>query len=76
MSTSFRCDLCGDCVDNADNAKHEREIARVSASISGTVADIYISLGADVAHVCDTCFNIIKQKAKQWIIANVIDADP
>ena len=75
MSTAFRCDLCGDCVDNADNAKHEREIARVSASISGTVADVYILLGADVAHVCNTCFDIIKQKAKQWIIANVIDDD-
>ena len=73
MSQAYRCDLCGDCVDNADNAKHEREIARVSAAISGTTADVYIALGADVAHVCDTCFDIIKQKAKQWIIANVID---
>ena len=75
MSQSFRCDLCGDCVDSADNAKQEREIARVSASISGTTADVYIKLGADVAHVCDVCFDIIKQKAKQWIEAN-INGDP
>ena len=73
MSTAFRCDLCGDCVDNSDNAKSEREVARVTANISGTSADVFIKLGASVAHVCDTCFNIIKQKAKQWIIANVID---
>lgn len=73
MSQAYRCDLCGDCIDNADDAKQEREIARVSANISGTVADLYITLGADVAHVCDTCFTIIKQKAKQWIIANVVD---
>ena len=75
MSKAFKCDLCSDCIDNEDNAQHEREIARVSANISGTVADVYISLGADVAHVCNTCFDIIKQKAKQWIIANISDGD-
>lgn len=73
MSRAYRCDLCGNCVDNADNAKNEREIARVSGNISGTTADLFIKLGADVAHVCDTCFVIIKQKAKQWIVANVSD---
>jgi hypothetical protein len=73
MSQAYRCDLCGDCVDDASTAKQEREVARVSASISGTTADVYIKLGADVAHVCDTCFAIIAQKAKQWIVANVDD---
>jgi hypothetical protein len=76
MSQAFRCDLCGDCVDSADNAKSEREIAKVSANISGTVADIYIKLGAAVAHVCDVCFNEIKRKAKQWVIANIEDVEP
>ena len=76
MSQAFRCDLCGDCVGSEDNAKREREIARVSANISGTVADVYIKLGADVAHVCDDCFNDIKRKAKQWVNANIEDANP
>jgi hypothetical protein len=71
MSQAYRCDLCGDCVDDASTANQEREVARESASISGTTADIYIKLGADVAHVCNTCFTIIAQKAKQWIVANV-----
>jgi len=73
MSKAFRCDLCGDCIDNEDDAQHEREVARVSATVSNTVADVYIKLGADVAHVCNGCFTIIKQKAKQWIVANVPD---
>ena len=71
MSTAFRCDLCSGCVDNEDNAKHEREVARVTATISGTSADLYIKLGADVAHVCNDCFTVIKQKARDWIVANV-----
>ena len=71
MSQAYRCDLCGNCVDDSDNAKKEREVARVSATISGTTADLYITLGADVAHVCNDCFLLIKQKAKQWIVANV-----
>jgi hypothetical protein len=71
MSKAFKCDLCNNCIDNEDDSKSEREVARVSASVSDTPADLYIKLGADVAHVCDTCFGIIKQKAKQWIVANV-----
>jgi hypothetical protein len=71
MSKAFKCDLCNNCIDNEDDSKSEREVARVSGNISGTTADLYIKLGAGVAHVCDTCFGIIKQKAKQWIVANV-----
>ena len=73
MSRAYKCDLCRACIDNMDDAKNDREVARVSASVSGTIADLYIRLGADVAHVCNDCFVIIKQKAKQWIIANVSD---
>lgn len=75
MSQAYRCDLCGDCIDNLDDARNEREVAREQTSISGTAADLYIKLGADVAHVCNACFVIIKQKAKAWIIANVADPD-
>ena len=75
MSKAFRCDLCGSCIDSEDQAKNEREVARETTSISGTTADLFITLGADVAHVWDECFLIIKQKAKAWIIANVDDGD-
>ncbi len=71
MSQAYRCDLCGDCVDNADNARQEREVARETSTISGTSAELYIKLGVDVAHVCDTCFAIVLKQAKAWIIANV-----
>ena len=71
MSQAFKCDLCGECADSADTVKHEREVARESASISGTSADIYIRIGADVAHVCDTCFSIIMDKVKLWVNAHI-----
>jgi hypothetical protein len=71
MSQAYRCDLCGDCVDNSDDAKNEREIARVTTTISGTSADLYIGLGVAVAHVCNACFVIVKEKTKAWIIANI-----
>ena len=73
MSQAYKCDLCGNCVDNADNAKNEREVARVNGTIAGTSTDLFIKLGADVAHVCDACFYEIKVKAKAWINANVGD---
>jgi hypothetical protein len=71
MSQAYKCDLCGDCVDDASDATSEREVARESATISTTQADLYIKLGVDVAHVCNACFVIVKQKAKAWIIANI-----
>jgi hypothetical protein len=71
MSQAYRCDLCGDCVDNADDAKAEREVAREASTVSGTVADLYIKIGVDMPHTCDTCFAIVMQKAKAWMNANI-----
>jgi len=71
MSQAYRCDLCGNCIDNPDNAKHEREVARESATIEGTVADVYIKVGVDVAHVCDASFAVVMQMVKQWVNAHI-----
>ena len=71
MSKAFRCDLCGDCIDNEDDARQEREVARETSTIAGTSAELYIELGVDVAHVCNACFAIALQQAKAWIVNNV-----
>lgn len=71
MSQAYKCDVCGDCVDNADNAKAEREVARESALIQAVTVDVYIKVGVDVAHVCNTCWLLVMQKVKQWVIANI-----
>jgi len=67
MSQAYKCDLCGDCVDSSDNAQQEREVSRHPKKISGTMTDIYIKMGADVAHVCDNCFELVKEAAKEWV---------
>ena len=71
MSQAFKCDICGSCVDDANDAKSEREVARQSVPINGIDVDMYIKVGASVAHVCDSCFSVIMQKVKQWVIANI-----
>jgi len=71
MSTAFRCDICGDCVDNADNAKSLREVAREPGNINGRDVDLFIRIGVDVAHVCNTCWSTVMQKVKQWVQAHI-----
>ena len=73
MSRAYQCDICGECVSQEADAKSSREVARESANIFGTSVDLFIVTGADVAHVCNTCWAEIMRKVKTWINAHVGD---
>ena len=70
MSQAFKCDICGNCVAQQADAASAREVARENTTIFGKSVDLFIVLGADVAHTCDTCFAEIKSKAKAWLNAH------
>lgn len=71
MSIGYQCDICGECVSQEADAKSSREVARESATIFSIPVDLFIIIGADVAHVCDTCWAEIMKKAKAWVNAHV-----
>jgi len=70
MSLAYKCDLCGDFVSSEADAERERIVAQENATVSNTVTIMTLKLDLGKAHVCDRCFNIGKQKAKDWIIAH------
>jgi hypothetical protein len=70
MSLAYKCDLCSDFVTSEDDAKRERIVAQEQATISNTVTTMTLKLDLGKQHVCDKCFAIGVQKAKDWIIAN------
>ena len=71
MSISFKCDLCGDCVDSEALAESEREVAHESANISGTQTDIGIIIKVYKPHVCNPCWLLVMAKVKAWVNANI-----
>jgi len=71
MSISYQCDICGQCVSQEDNAKSKREVARENTNIFDMNIDLFIIIGADVAHTCDTCWAEIMRKVKAWVNAHI-----
>ena len=71
MSQAFKCDICGDCVDNEADAYSEWEIAREQTTINTVPVDLYIKVGADVPHLNQACRNLLLAKVKAWVAANL-----
>ena len=76
MSIGYQCDICGECVSQEADAKSSREVARESTGVHGTAVDLYIVVGADVAHVCDVCWSEIMRKVKAWVTYVVLIFNP
>ena len=71
MSLAYRCDLCSGFVSSEADAERERVVAQEQATVSNTATTMTLKLDLGKAHVCDKCFAIGKQKAKQWIVAHI-----
>ena len=70
MSSAYMCDICGDCVSNADDAESKRTIASESVTISAVVTQIDLIIKTDKAHVCNSCWGKVIKKVKAWIDAH------
>lgn len=71
MTQAYKCDLCGNCVLNADDAKSQRLVVRQTSTINMVEVDIGIIIKVFVPHVCDDCWALTMSKVKAWINANV-----
>ena len=70
MSRSYMCDVCGVCVSHSDQALSEREMLRGNMTINGTEVDTGLILKAYVPNVCDTCWDALVARVRQYIINN------
>jgi hypothetical protein len=66
MSTAFRCDICGACVEFAADAKANRVVASESTIIFTVPTVVGIEVQTDKEHVCDTCWAEVMRKVKIW----------
>lgn len=73
MSNAYKCDLCGDCIDNETDAQNRREIQRGTVTINTVPVEMYLMLGAEVPHVCGSCWVLLMKRLKQWAISNIAD---
>jgi hypothetical protein len=71
MTQAFKCDICGECITNEQDAQSERQLARETTTINSVSVDISISIEVYVSHVCDTCWALTLQKVKAWMNANI-----
>ena len=71
MSQAYRCDICGNCVDNEDEAKSQREVAKESATINGVSFDIGIIIKGYLLHICDPCWTTVMSRVKAWVNAHI-----
>lgn len=71
MSNAFKCDICGDCIDNEADTKNRWIIASVNDTISETPIQIGIGLTLDsFDHVCNACRIRARNIILNWIITN------
>ena len=66
MSTAYRCDICNDCVEFADDAKANRIVAQEETNVFTVPTVIGIEVQTDKEHICDTCWAEVMRKVKLW----------
>lgn len=67
MSTAFRCDICGDCIDTLQETKNKWIVATVNSTIAGTPVEVSIGLTMAFEHVCEACRVSAKNIAEEWL---------